>query len=428
MKHILSVALLLTAKLLTAQSLPDLAKSAISNYPALKAQQTLISINEQKIDLLKTGYRPTVSADASLRLQVPTIKFSIPTSATTTKDITFQPLENWSAQVSASQQIYDFGKLNANIQKSIAELQYSKDNVSAQEFTLAYNVAQLYYSIIYLNKSIAISDAQIKQLEDTKALLEVQVKNGVVLDYEVLAVQVRINNALNQQTELKGSLRKQVILLNNLVGREGDYTPATNDLLQAPSNAAIADLLGEAEKNSLDLMLLKSKINVAEQDVNIAKKADKPTLLANAAAGVRNGFQPDVHLPRPNFLIGVTFSAPIYAGGRYKLQRKVAELGVVAAKDQINVVKLNIKRDMEVALNDIRTANEKAKTFAAQVAQAQKALDLATIRYKSGVLRNIELLDAQTNFTLTQLTELQYAYQLSAATLDLKRLQGEKFW
>lgn len=428
MKHILSVALLLTAKLLTAQSLPDLAKSAISNYPALKAQQTLISINEQKIDLLKTGYLPTVSADASLRLQVPTIKFSIPTSATTTQDITFQPLENWSAQVSASQQIYDFGKLNANIQKSIAELQYSKDNVSAQEFTLAYNVAQLYYSIIYLNKSIAISDAQIKQLEDTKALLEVQVKNGVVLDYEVLAVQVRINNALNQQTELKGSLRKQVILLNNLVGREGDYAPATNDLLQAPSNAAIADLLGEAEKNSLDLMLLKSRINVAEQDVNIAKKADKPTLLANAAAGVRNGFQPDVHLPRPNFLIGVTFSAPIYAGGRYKLQRKVAELGVVAAKDQINVVKLNIKRDMEVALNDIRTANEKAKTFAAQVAQAQKALDLATVRYKSGVLRNIELLDAQTNFTLTQLTELQYAYQLSAATLDLKRLQGEKFW
>jgi outer membrane protein TolC len=69
---------------------------------------------------------------------------------------------------------------------------------------------------------------------------------------------------------------------------------------------------------------------------------------------------------------------------------------------------------------------EKYTTLETQVKMAKEALDLANSRYKLGVVRNIEVFDAQTNLTLIELTRLQYEFQLSQSWIDIKRLTGVK--
>ncbi|MDO9257399.1 MAG: TolC family protein [Bacteroidales bacterium] len=62
------------------------------------------------------------------------------------------------------------------------------------------------------------------------------------------------------------------------------------------------------------------------------------------------------------------------------------------------------------------------------IRQAQLAQYLATERYKFGVITNLELLTAVSNFKDAQLSQLQFEYNLLLSRMDLCRLTGLRWW
>ncbi len=72
------------------------------------------------------------------------------------------------------------------------------------------------------------------------------------------------------------------------------------------------------------------------------------------------------------------------------------------------------------AISDVRASLDKIQTSELQVRQAKQAIDMATVRYESGVVTNLDLIDAQTALAQAELFHLQalYHYVLSRYTLD----------
>ena len=63
-----------------------------------------------------------------------------------------------------------------------------------------------------------------------------------------------------------------------------------------------------------------------------------------------------------------------------------------------------------------------------RLTKAKEALNLANIRYKAGVITNLEMLTAQTDLQNAELGQIQLQFQVLLSTLTINQIGGTKFW
>ena len=187
-------------------------------------------------------------------------------------------------------------------------------------------------------------------------------------------------------------------------------------------------LVSAAKSNNPDIRNFNERIDVAMHDYELAKKFYYPNIVLSGSAGFRNGFVPNIDVLQGNYVIGVGATIPIYAGDRNKKQIELAKISAENYKATIEVFENTLTKDISLQLADIQAVTEKYKTADTQIKQAQNAFDLANVRFKNGVIKNIDLTDAQTSLIVVQLQKIQYEYQIILAQLEIKRLLAEKFW
>jgi outer membrane protein TolC len=79
-------------------------------------------------------------------------------------------------------------------------------------------------------------------------------------------------------------------------------------------------------------------------------------------------------------------------------------------------------------MDDIRKNQKKLASADTLIKQAQLAQNLASDRYKFGVITNLEVLTAVSNYKEAKLSQLQYEYNLLLSRMDLCRLAGIRWW
>jgi len=337
----------------------------------------------------------------------------------------FAPVHNIGGAFNATYPLFDFGRLQANIERSKDDLQYAKHNVDYVKSQLAFQVANIYYNIVYLQKAISIQDSVLSYLNDNKRIVESQLKNGTALRIDLLNIQASIDNEDNRKVDLANSLQKQLNLLDYTTGIKNSSGKAFDfDINLTDATSA----LGLAQVNNTDFILANDKIKQSESDLAITKLAEKPTVGLKAAAGIKNGYVPYIADMKFNYLAGVSFTLPIYNGGKNKQQQKLQQNIIKQNQLAVETLSSSYKKDIEQALTDIATNLERIKNTRGQVDQSVAAQILASNRFKSGTGTNLEITNAGTNVQRAALTKLQYEYQLCLAKLELTRLMGYQYW
>jgi len=410
------------------QVLSKLINQAIEYSPRVKEQQQLLSTGDYRIKVQETGLKPQVSGDVSYSRVDPIAKATLPVNGEP-KVIQFQPHNNYNAGVNASYVIYDWGRFKEAVKKTVLEIQQQGGGIEALKHNLSYQVAQLYYSIIYLQKAIVVQQDQLKLVQENGKIIADRIKSGDALDYDAVQVQVRYKNAEIRVIDLQGQLEKQYIFLSSLIGSDARKLIPNNAELQFNySKPDLQSAYNEAIRSNVDLKFLESKEGILAQEVKIASMSSLPTLAANASLGVRNGYLPDISILRPNSLIGVKLSVPIYTGKRGAYNTQIAKINLDAAKQSTESQKNQISRDLENAYNDIKVANQKKELAASNIYQAEYSLKLAKKRLENGVSTPLEIQAAETGLEEAKFNLLQYDYQALLAKLEISRLSGVKFW
>lgn len=403
--------------------LVELINKAIANYPKLKEANEYVNLSEARKDLAYGAYMPTISGDASYRYGKPTPSISFPVGPGVNKEVQFIPANNYDMGLKLQQPIWDFGRTGATIKKAKSEVAAQKDNLEAATNTLAYQVAQVYFGIVFLNKSVEVQNEQIKLLEANEKLISDKIKNGDALKFDLLSTQVKRNMAANRLIDLQTQLKKQYDMLNMVTANTGyDYITASD----ADGSLFNADAVNA--DNNPDIKVLNDRLETANWDVKIAKRGWLPQVFANASAGYRNGFVPDINKLLFNYSAGVGLNIPIFSSARPNFQTKIAKISLQANTYALEAQRLTLNKDIAQAKNDVQATQSKLTNYQLQVSQANEALTLANSRYKGGVITNLELLTAQTNLQDAQLGKIQLEYNLLLSKLDLNRIGGTKFW
>ena len=424
-KNLILFTLLLAASSVIGQvtvntELKGLISQSFGYFPKVKEVENTVSTAQEKVTLTELNKLPFVGGDLSYAYVQP--KIVIPLGGV---NFQFAPVNNLNAAINASYALFDFGRLKANVNKSKEDLQYAKHNVENVKAQLAYQVATIYYNIVFLQKAISIQDSVINFLNDNKAIVESKLKNGDALKIDLLNIQANLDAEQNRKVDLLNSLQKQLNLLEYTTGvKQGNGKSFDFDVTLADANAA----LKVAQSSNIDFIMAKDKIRQANSDLEIAKLGDKPSVNLSGTTGYKNGYIPAVNELKFNYAAGVSFSVPIYNGGKTKQQIKLQQN--IIRQNELAEASLSstYKKDIDQALTDIKSNYERINNTKGQTEQAIYAQQLAANRFKNGVGTNLELTNASTNVQRALLTVLQYEYQLCLAKVELARLMGYQYW
>ncbi len=420
----------------TNETLNQLVRTAIDYAPRIKEQQQTVLMGDFRTKIQESALKPQISTEASVTRIDPVAKAQFAFGPSPTS-LQFQPNMNYNVNIGGNYVIYDWGKQFANIEKTRLETNLAKTGVEGLKTVYAYQVASLYYGIIYNLKAIEVQKGQLKLIDDNKINIENRLKRGDALDFDVISSEVRYKNADSRLTDIQSQLERQYIYLSSLIGKDAHgMIPEGTSFNLGTADLTIEGALNQAQTNNYDLKTLKDRDLIAANDVKIAQMNSLPNLAATAQVGVKNGYVPRINGEQPAFsddfklnsVVGVRLTIPVYTGHRGAYQTEVAKLNREMLKYSVDVTNQTLKRDLEAAQNDYNSAKSKLDLSESNVKQAQHALKLANVRYQNGVLTNIEIENAQTALRDAQFTQLQYQYQMALAKLEMNRLTGVKFW
>ena len=405
-------------------SLKSLIAEVISTHPTIKGAEEALKNADARIGLAKTGYYPVIDAGANFSTIGPVMKFTIPDMGT----FQLYPANNYSATVNYRQVIYDFGRTRTSIDienegKIIGEK--ALDQVR-QKMALA--TINSFYTLAFLQHAIKIMDEQLSTLQAHLNYIEKLKSTGSATDYQVLSTKVRISTAESQKSDLIAALAIQQAYLCSLTGNS-DRIPVVKEELDAPAPIATGDsLLNFAYNNRDEMAINREKAVLAGLRYRLIKTLDKPVINFVATGGAKNGYLPDLTQVKANYAVGVGISVPIFDGMKTKYNLLQAESAINSLSFENEGTRRSISLEVREAEEYVISAKQKETQFSLQLEQAQKAYSLAETSFRSGVITNLELLDANTVVSESRLMLLKARIDYAASIYRLKTALGERLY
>ncbi|HQF41266.1 MAG TPA: TolC family protein [Ignavibacteriaceae bacterium] len=421
---------LVALQFINAQSVQDslTVKNAIDltlkNYPLIQQATERINVAEAKIKEQQSSLYPIVNANASYTRIGP-----IPAIVFGSETFELFPANNYDVNVSLFHTLYDFGKRDAMIDLTKSLKQSEIDNVDFVKSALAFQTVQTFYSILLLQRSIAVKDTDIANLNDHLSFTNKRVETGSATDFDVLTTKVRISNAENQKLDLQNLLDKQNVLLKKLTGisYESD-TKLSGDFSFHRFNVNKDSLLEVAFQQRPEMKLALDQENSAHLQKNLAGLGNMPSLNVNLSYGFKNGFIPNLDVLRGNWVAGVGVSVPIFNGFRTSANEEEADANIKVSETHTLQVKKDITAEVQQAIEDLKTKVDKISATEIQVNYAKESIKRANLQYKNGVVTNLDLLDSENSLEMAQLQYLQAIYDSIISNYNLKKAVGDVIW
>lgn len=400
--------------------LSHLVEQAMVNHTVIQEMETQLKAYPIKDMIAKNGYQPSVFTDFSYRYSNP-----VPQAQFGSNLIQFAPYNNYNAAVGINQLVYDFGKTKWQLEKLQAEKNITISQIDITKNAIAYQVAQVYFTLLYLHQAVVVQQQQVNALQENEKIIFAKFNKGEALKYDILSTQVRTSNAINKLTDYQTQLDKQFTLLEWLTGssvKSSFRYNSDSNILQLVSS------IDSWETKNPNALLLQKKLALQGIEKKYAKIQTRPSLSGNASTGYRNGIQPNIETMQWVSAFGLTFTLPIHSTYRPKQQQKLIQVSMDATKASMKSLEASIQKDLTMLVEDYQGLTRKAKSTQLMVAQAAEAYQLAKIRFNAGLITSAELLLAQNNVEEASLQSVQLEFLMTLDKLETNKLVGNKIW
>ncbi len=407
-------------------TLSEAVQIAIHNSPALAE-------GEASVDRAKAHYRemesyayPQLAADASYTRIDPVVSLAVPGSPISIKTAAN---DNYNGNLNVQQPIWTFGRLGAEDRVAKSGIKSAQDNLDQYRARAAYQTTQVYYDILTTDQGIKVERQQVSVLNGNLSDARKRVQQGTATSLDTLDIQARISQTQSQIDELESTRAKQVSMLRRLLG----MAPGTDvTVTQPPPARGLPEqedtLLSLAEKQRPELIAAEDAQTTARLEIDQARNENDPLLSANVVGGVKDGYLPNLTQGKLNWAGTVSLHVPILDGGRTHAQVDEAEAEYRAAQARVEDAKRGVQSDIEQALADLESSRSRLMLVKVQIDQAQKALNVAQLRYTNGVATNLDVLTAQSALEQAELQQAQLMFGVELSEYNLNRAVGTPMW
>jgi outer membrane protein len=384
---------------------------AAAKSPVLAAARADYTLTQLPVDLARTGLFPNLSATGTTTHtnQSGRSVVSLITSgfSGTTNNLT----------ATLRQLIYDGGRVIAEIHFAKAGAVAGLGTYQRNLETLAFNVAQSYYTALSAQASLNLAAQVLHQDEVQLALVEAQYRTGVASRVDVATAEVPVAQARVSLVSAEGTAVSSLAAFANQLGLDPDVavTPINNNPSNPTQSLVTALPYNQSVTRALALRpdYLAAEYTVLSNKYNIqAIKAQLlPSLTGSASYGTSSTTTTGTNFA-PNSSIGLALSIPIYDQGitRVETQQAVADLDL--AKAQLEQTRLGVELSVRQALVGLVSAENQVAQTVVELDQAQTVLSATQAQYRAGVTTLPLLLNAEVSLISAQTSEVSAIYNL----------------
>jgi outer membrane protein TolC len=300
--------------------------------------------------------------------------------------------------------------------------------VKQQIDQIIFNVTNVYYNLVRLNKQIKATKAIIELSKERLKIAETRFNVGSGAKTDMLQAGIDLNAQLVNLNRILNQVENTKAGMNALLQRNPNTPFHTSDNDFAIVKIDFNNLMQKLEsQNNLLQISAQEKINLLNER-KIINSQRLPSITLNTSTVLNRskstaGFFLTNQTFGPN--IGLAVGVPIFNGNVNKTQLKVNEIQVKQQANQQENLKTNLQRDLLIAYQDYLNAIENAKIEENNVKLAEENNMISTERFRKLQSNSIELRQAQLSLIEAQDRFIDAQFQAQIAVSTLLFMSGE---
>ncbi|NOZ77846.1 MAG: TolC family protein [Acidobacteria bacterium] len=402
-------------------------KAALEHNPAIRsagaaAQADSANARRAKafrlpsIDLLQMYDRTNNPAEA-FAFQLNQKRFSLQSFAMADPNNPSE-MTTWLSSVRLVQPVYTGGKLSARIHQADFMAHAGKLTHSYTEEQVAFDTVTAYTNLAKAREYLDV----MRKARDTTAkhvkLAEQYAAQGMIVKAEVLKAKVflaHMNELVEQASSgadlAEAALNFQMGLNQSVHHRLAPLPPPP------PVTEDLQAWIGRALARRRDLGAAKAKLDAGRLEEKVATSGYLPQvaligrydLYDNSFAGSHGKSGAIMAVAKLN----------LFRGGADRAARASARFRTASFESDIHRFEEGIRLQVRQAWQQLLTARARNRTARAALASAREALRVREARFKQGLDKMIDLLDAETQLRQAEVSELVSRYDVALATYSL---------
>ncbi len=396
-------------------TLPECLRLSRTNNRAVRAATARTAAAVARRDQVYASQWPTVSGTMQRTHN------SVPTSQTSNdlQDV---------GRLAITETVSPFGRHRAQRRAVRATIKASERDEEKSRIDVAFSVTQKFFDLLLAQQLVRVASDSLDQLQQHRNNTAELVKSGAAPRFDLLRAEVQLSSARPTFIRATHALTTGMAELLNLLGLDPAARP---QLIGSFPETLPSDLPGDEEasvrfalEHRPDLAGARAGLLAAQAQMSVARQALQPNLTITGTREQSRGVRGDLNRYQGNTITQMALVFPMFDSGLSRAQTREAaanvEQGHIAVLNTIAAIRLEIRKALTARIE----AEEVLKSQEKNVEQAEEALNIAQMAYKTGAKTAIDVLDAQVALTQARVQRYQALHDRAVAFVQFQRALG----
>ena len=305
-----------------------------------------------------------------------------------------------------------------------------QENVILSKEEIATEIKKTYLGILAAEEQLKLVNKSIvranQRLNDVKALY----RQGLAADVDTLTAYLGVESLRPVRLKVTNNINNAKSGLKYLLGLEHDAMVILNDSLSC-FDISVSDQFSNAYETALtnrpELNILQYQLEAADELKSVSLAEFLPSLNVFGHLKIESE-APDYRFsnyPWPtSSLVGLQLSIPIFSGFKSKVKYEQAEIDWRTAQKSLDDLKNSLNTEVEIAVSKILEAKENIGLQQSNVILAKRNYERIQSRFRNGVSKLSDLLDAELSLRQTQTDKIMEQYNYAVACAEYERTTG----
>lgn len=338
----------------------------------------------------------------------------------------------WGGAIMVRQPIYMGGAITAinNIAKINESLAENDADYKTQ--STLYNIDQTYWLVVSLKQKQLLANSYLNLVKKLNSDVQKMIKEGVATNADGLRVNVKVNEAEMQVTQVEDGLTLSKMMLCQLCGipisdnitLADESSDSLNiDMSQQTDNVADKEA---ASNNRPELRMLQNSIEISEQATRLVRAAYLPHVLLTGGYLVSN---PNVYNSferkfAGTWNVGVIVQVPVW--NWFESSYKIRASKAATCMAQMELCDTKEKIDLQITQSQfkVKEAHKKLNMARKNIKSAEENLRCANLGFKEGIMETTDVMTAQTAWQQAQSQKIDAEVEVKLSLVNLQKALG----
>lgn len=329
--------------------------------------------------------------------------------------------------VTAAGEIDTSGRLRATIRRNQALLEAARNGTEATRRTLIGSLDEAYLNLGLASIKRRAAEENLRIASEFENLTKILVSGGEVAPIDTVRAGVQSAARRDELSQAQLAEQQAADALRVFIGYDFSRPVSVTDLLTSvPDLTEIERLMSDAGATRPEIAQLIAAQRAAREDIKIARAERRPQL----TYFLDGGFISDSLRPRSiidslggRATVGVTI--PLFDFGASRSRQTQAELRAQSAEQSRIFAERILAQQFNSALLQARSARERIRLLGENIKNAEKVVEVSTLRYRAGEAPITEVTDAQTSLIAQRAALYQAIFDYQIALARLRQAVGK---